>query len=51
MSEGFYDWLLFLHIFGAMVWVGGGVLLGAVLRGFSAAASLALLPTSSRTCG
>jgi uncharacterized membrane protein len=31
MSEGFYDWLLFLHIFGAMVWVGGGVLLGAMV--------------------
>jgi uncharacterized membrane protein len=31
MSEGLYDWLLFLHIFGAMVWVGGGVLLGAMV--------------------
>jgi uncharacterized membrane protein len=24
-----YDWLLFLHIVAAMVWVGGGVMLGA----------------------
>jgi len=26
-----YDWLLFLHILAAMVWVGGAVLLGAVV--------------------
>jgi uncharacterized membrane protein len=36
-AAGLYDWLLFLHIVAAMVWVGGVVLLGVlvtlVLRG------------------
>jgi uncharacterized membrane protein len=49
MSDGLYDWLLFLHIFGAMVWAGGGVLLGAMVTRFSAAATLALLPSSFGT--
>ena len=26
-----YDWLLFLHVAAAMVWVGGAVLLGALV--------------------
>jgi len=30
MATGIYDWLLFLHIVSAMVWVGGAVLLGAL---------------------
>jgi uncharacterized membrane protein len=30
MSDGLYDWLLFLHIVAGMVWVGGGVLLAAL---------------------
>jgi uncharacterized membrane protein len=30
MSDTLYDWLLFLHIVAAMVWVGGAVLLGAL---------------------
>jgi uncharacterized membrane protein len=30
MSDGLYDWLLFLHIVAAMIWVGGAVLLGAL---------------------
>jgi uncharacterized membrane protein len=30
MSDGPYDWLLFLHIFAAMVWVGGGILLATL---------------------
>jgi uncharacterized membrane protein len=31
MSDGLYDWLLFLHILAGMVWVGGGVLLAALV--------------------
>jgi uncharacterized membrane protein len=31
MSDGLYDWLLLLHIFAAMVWVGGGVILAALV--------------------
>jgi uncharacterized membrane protein len=30
MSDGLYDWLLFLHVVAAMVWVGGAVLLGVL---------------------
>jgi uncharacterized membrane protein len=30
MSDTLYDWLLFLHIVAAMVWVGGGVVLAAL---------------------
>lgn len=37
MTASLYEWLLFGHIIGAMVWIGGAVLLGAlaiaVLRG------------------
>jgi uncharacterized membrane protein len=29
-GAGLYDWLLFAHIVAAMVWVGGGVMLGAL---------------------
>jgi uncharacterized membrane protein len=29
IASGLYDWLLFGHIVAAMVWVGGGVVLGA----------------------
>jgi len=31
MSDGLYDWLLFLHVFAGMVWVGGGVLLAVLV--------------------
>jgi uncharacterized membrane protein len=30
MSDGLYDWLLFLHIVAAMVWAGGAVVLGVL---------------------
>jgi uncharacterized membrane protein len=30
VATGLYDWLLFLHIVTAMVWVGGAVMLGAL---------------------
>jgi uncharacterized membrane protein len=30
MSDGLYEWLLFLHVVAAMVWVGGAVLLGVL---------------------
>lgn len=37
IAVAFYDWLVFLHVLAAMVWVGGAILLGAmvtrVLRG------------------
>jgi len=29
-TQTLYDWLLFLHVLAAMVWVGGGVMLAAV---------------------
>jgi len=31
MSDGLYDWLVFLHILAAVVWVGGAVLLAALV--------------------
>jgi uncharacterized membrane protein len=31
MSDDLYDWLMFLHIVAAMVWVGGAVLLAALV--------------------
>lgn len=33
IAAGLYDSLLFLHIFAAMIWVGGAVLLGALVTG------------------
>jgi len=30
LATGLYDWLLLLHIVGAMVWLGGAVVLGAM---------------------
>jgi uncharacterized membrane protein len=29
-TQTFYDWLLFLHVLAAMVWVGGGLMLAAI---------------------
>ena len=29
-AQTLYDWLLFLHILAAMVWVGGGIMLAAI---------------------
>ena len=29
-TQTLYDWLLFLHVLAAMVWVGGGVMLAAI---------------------
>jgi uncharacterized membrane protein len=29
-TQTLYDWLLFLHVLAAMIWVGGGVMLAAV---------------------
>lgn len=31
MADGLYDWLVFVHVLAAMVWVGGGVLLAAIV--------------------
>ena len=30
IATGLYDWLLFGHIVAAMVWVGGGLVLGVL---------------------
>ena len=30
LATGLYDWLLLLHVVGAMVWLGGAVVLGAM---------------------
>jgi uncharacterized membrane protein len=49
-----YDWLLFLHVLAAMVWVGGAVLLGAIATGVVRSGdpdAVARFVTSLRTLG